>query len=1229
MMKAFSGNKKFIPVAAVLIVLCFFIAFISYGNTVEAAQEPVWDNDSEIVIAHITDTHYYPLRYSYNGESEEFFSYMHQQFHKMWLESELVFNAALEKIKENKPDYLVFSGDIAQDGERQSHIDVANGLRRLQNEIRDIEGMEKFQIFVVFGNHDLYNDAVYNFSDGTKRKTWNVSRKDVAKIYASLGFPDLTEEEAASFYTQSELSSQGYSFVNSETADGIEIKWQFEPKKNQFDYEEGDLTYIAKTDKGLTVVGLDVVESNESEGHVLGATLTKETQQFLLDNKVHDDYCVGIAHHSIVPHMTMQKELLSGFIINDWINGADFLADYGMRYVFTGHMHSNDITHHISFNNNQITDLEAAANHSIESSVQYAKITNGVLGDKTVQNLTVWNDYLEELDISKAIDEGYITREYIERNHVEDFVDWEAKKITNYSAYARRRMYDNIIENILEAYVAPSVLDMLKDMIKGVLPDSFLNMPLDSLKTYIDKVLDVLVDEINEKVLADYEYSGDNPVYKENKLFGFAEELVNRLLEIEVAEDTYVFDFVMTCYLSHIYGNEPSSVEGLPQKIQDGLAYLQSGQFVKDAMDILLDKDRGLYFLIDKLATTPLDLSEAEEIKGLLELAMSLIGYKEDEPIANFIVGRVISSFLSSDLAARFGLQFDLEGKEVMEFLDDTIDGYLTESFYTGLGEIAANILISFATDSSPDADKDPKVVLLEKGDKYTYTSEGRQDVPTIQNGKLPAKLTVTFGEDPATDKNFTWFTDMRITDSVIQYMEKNENNFDPSKAVTVNGDTVIYGYTVGLIDLGLFAQLGYAEAARHTVELTGLKPGTEYLYRVGSAQYGYFSDVYTFKTAPSQNNAAFEVLLISDPQAFTNTAYEKIGEILSKMDKVFENGYDFVINTGDLVDNSKNVTQYDFYLNTLMGYWANTTHVVAVGNHGKYSFELKDDYNVSSDDVFVEEYNYMLMHFNFNLPEQDLSTGAYYSFDYSGVHFTVLNTNDIVDDKLSDAQIEWLIEDLSKTDKKHKVALMHKSLYSAGSHSYDKEIINMRAQLGPIFETNGVHLVLSGHDHTYNETYYLDGKGNIIKGVKNQTTKIGDKGTLFVNLGTIGNKFYKYVDNDKVPVYNGKQLHNPALSNPTFGKLVFDGDNLYYQGYQYNYQTGEFSAIDKPKEGLAGWEIALIVIGSVIGGGGMAVGAYFIVKTLKAKKASGSEISPQAEKAEAAQAEKPDTDKE
>ena len=83
----------------------------------------------------------------------------------------------------------MFSGDITQDGERQSHIDVANGLRRLQNEIRDIEGMEKFQIFVVFGNHDLYNDAVYNFSDGTKRKTWNVSRKDVAKFMLRWVFP--------------------------------------------------------------------------------------------------------------------------------------------------------------------------------------------------------------------------------------------------------------------------------------------------------------------------------------------------------------------------------------------------------------------------------------------------------------------------------------------------------------------------------------------------------------------------------------------------------------------------------------------------------------------------------------------------------------------------------------------------------------------------------------------------------------------------------------------------------------------------------------------------------------------------------------------------------------------------------------------------------------------------------------------------------------------------------
>lgn len=1202
MLKIINRKKVFIAVFAVLIAICIFMGILSTTQKANATDNVVWD-DEGIVIAHISDTHYYPLRFNYAGENEEYFNHIHQHFHKMWLESEAAFNSALENIKrmDPLPDYLVMTGDNAQDGERQSHIDVANGLRQLQEDIR-VMGKPNFQVFVIFGNHDLYNPEVFDFSDGTMKLHEFVTRKDVTQIYAGLGYPNLTPAEAETFYKDNEFLSSSFStgYIHSELKDNIEFTYQYEKKgANRTDYEEGELSYIAKTHNNYVFACLDVVESNESEGHILGATLTKDTQAFLLDNKAHEEFCIGLAHHSIVPHFSMQKEIFTGFIINDWINGADFLADYGMRYVFTGHMHVNDITHHISFNNNQITDIEVAGNIGIVSSVRHTTITSGSVGTKRVQNLEVQNYYLNEVDVSDAIDYGYLTEEYINYNDLGPYIDWDSKKITNYSDYAEKRSFKNAAKNAVNAYLAPAGIEKIKEMLEGNIPDNLFGIiPLNNIKTNIRTLIDALIEEINTKILTDYEYTGNNPVHQENKILGFTAELVDRILDIEAAPGYKLFDFILAFYLNHVKGNEPDTIHDLPEELQRGLEYVRNGGLVREIFDILLDKETGLYFLIDKLATTPLDLPENLGV----ETVMYLVGLK-DISVTNFIIGEVAPMLLNTGLAKSFGISFNFDDKPVMQFVDDSIDGYFTDALFTGLGEIIEGMLLSLGTDPVFDGDETKTLILLDNNDKYTYTSEPRADIPTLKNGKLPSKITVTFGEDTSTEKNFTWFTDMRITDSVVQYMEGNEiANFNVSKTKVQSGDSKIYGQTVGLIDLGIFAQLGYIEASRHTVELKGLKPNTEYLYRVGSAEHGYFSEVFVFKTAPSKTDAPFEILLITDPQGFTNKTYQDVGEVLGAAQGVFKNGYDFVINTGDLVDNSRNVTQYDYYLNTLREYWGNTTQVIAVGNHGKYDFEFKDSYNKSSNDVFTDNYNYMLMHFNFSLPEQDTLTGAYYSYDYSGVHFTVLNTNDIVDNKLSDAQIEWLKADLKATNKKHKVVLMHKSLYSAGAHSYDTEIINMRKQLGVIFEENGVHLVLSGHDHTYNETYYLDKDGQIKQLANNRRSKVSTNGTLFVNLGCVGNKFYKYVENDKVPVFTGTELHNPTLSNPTFGKLVFDGKNLYYQGYEYDFDTQKVIAI-KPPIKFTATELALIIVGSVLGAAGLALGAFFILRIQKIKK--------------------------
>ena len=221
MVKFINRNRIFVAIIAILAIFCISIGLITVNNNIVNASEEENFTD-EIVIAHITDTHYYPLKFCYTGEGGEFADYMQETNTKMWLESQKAFEEAIKGIKNMAPDYVVLTGDVAQDGERESHVEVANELRKLQNELRITN--PDFQIFVIMGNHDLYNPAVYDFSgDGMKKLSENISRKDVTKIYASLGYPDITDQEAENYYSEDEYTD----FRNSTTAAGFEINYKY------------------------------------------------------------------------------------------------------------------------------------------------------------------------------------------------------------------------------------------------------------------------------------------------------------------------------------------------------------------------------------------------------------------------------------------------------------------------------------------------------------------------------------------------------------------------------------------------------------------------------------------------------------------------------------------------------------------------------------------------------------------------------------------------------------------------------------------------------------------------------------------------------------------------------------------------------------------------------------------------------------------------------------------
>jgi hypothetical protein len=103
--------------------------------------------------------------------------------------------------------------------------------------------------------------------------------------------------------------------------------------------------------------------------------------------------------------------------------------------------------------------------------------------------------------------------------------------------------------------------------------------------------------------------------------------------------------------------------------------------------------------------------------------------------------------------------------------------------------------------------------------------------------------------------------------------------------------------------------------------------------------------------------------------------------------------------------------------------------------------------------------------------------TEAYYSFDYANIHF--INLDSQGSSMTSDSpQAEWLSADITDTNQDWVVAMWHHPPYSKGSHDSDDEgqLVAAREYMNPILEAGGVDLVLCGHSHQYERSFFIDG---------------------------------------------------------------------------------------------------------------------------------------------------------
>ena len=241
----------------------------------------------------------------------------------------------------------------------------------------------------------------------------------------------------------------------------------------------------------------------------------------------------------------------------------------------------------------------------------------------------------------------------------------------------------------------------------------------------------------------------------------------------------------------------------------------------------------------------------------------------------------------------------------------------------------------------------------------------------------------------------------------------------------------------------GTITTTEYNSDHQHKVHLKGLAVDEKYYYQVTvnntSVKEG------SFNTGPADNATSATFFAYGDTRTNINKHDEVAYRILQDIDRNHLK-QTFIINSGDLVSkgDEESSWQQEFFnpqYTHVADLLANLPYMTVLGNHEGQGI------------LFGKYFPYPMFQNN----------SFYYSFDYGPVHITVIDEE--IDFSQGSEEYNWIVNDLSSTKKKWKIAMMHEPGWSAGGHSNSAEVQNV---LQPLFERYGVSFVITGHNHYY-----------------------------------------------------------------------------------------------------------------------------------------------------------------
>ena len=346
--KMHNGSRLLSLLLAVVLVFTLTVPAL-------AAEKP---QDMNLRIAVMSDLHY--LSPDMIADTADFEHALNSD-RKLLKESSSVLREMLERVRADKPDILLVSGDLTKDGEQECHAALAKQLQQLQ---QDVPGLK---IYVINGNHDIrnYNAKNFNTADGKAVPATRTEPEDFKRIY---------------------------DFVYSDPT----VLATFTPAEGN---KAGGLSYVARPVEGLTVIAMDTCRyssdntSNGDDEHETSGAISADLEKWVIEQtaaaKARGDLVIGLEHHGLVPHFDVQPTILPMYLVNGYERIAQEYADAGMSVVFTGHMHAVDIAAMTTKAGNTFYDIETGSALTYPCPVRFVDLRRSTVGGETNTYMSV------------------------------------------------------------------------------------------------------------------------------------------------------------------------------------------------------------------------------------------------------------------------------------------------------------------------------------------------------------------------------------------------------------------------------------------------------------------------------------------------------------------------------------------------------------------------------------------------------------------------------------------------------------------------------------------------------------------------------------------------------------------------------------------------------------------------------------------------------------------------